>query len=192
MGRAIRPSIEALRLRYRRPIAWQDPDVHGTSEHSFRRITWRKGNLNLSIQGSASGWRFWHTFATRERDRMAAKDHDYGQCQFLTRPLRTLCSLCCDTFSSASEQHRATKAVSLGVSHFTCRTSRHNARCEVQRASSRNSVSTRWTETGCLDKSVSVYLSPLQGKPVGPLGQRSLHHQPTFRSGWSTASGLGR
>ena len=50
VGRAIRPDIAALRLRYRCPIAWQDPDVHGTSEHSFRRITWRKGNVDRPIQ----------------------------------------------------------------------------------------------------------------------------------------------
>src|SRR5262249_48033624 len=51
-GRAIRPSIEALRLRYRRPNARQVPDVHSTSEHSFRRITWRKGNVERPIQVS--------------------------------------------------------------------------------------------------------------------------------------------
>jgi hypothetical protein len=50
VGRAIRPYIEALRLRYRRPIAWQAPDVHSTFEHSFRRITWRKGNVDRPIQ----------------------------------------------------------------------------------------------------------------------------------------------
>src|SRR5262249_9172204 len=51
VGRAIRPSIEALRLRYRRPNAWQDPHVHGTSEHSFRRITWRIGERRETHPG---------------------------------------------------------------------------------------------------------------------------------------------